>query len=281
MGFGGIFSLATLAFWVIGAYISGVLSKNFSLSPFLTIPIAGISMAILGFLVGLPCLRIKGVHTALFTLMFFECLIPLIVWARPLGTGGSEGLIGVPRLEIGGYKFTPLSYYYFALVLFVVIIFILNKIINSSIGKAVIALRDSPKRARILGINEYRYNLLLFSISSFFLGIVGGFYSHWVGALSTHLLGLSIFLLALLMVEGGGLGKLSGGIVGGFTVTLANELLRPLRTWRLVVFGAIMLVIIILVPEGIVKIGDYFIQLISKPEKDDITRSGITKNIRR
>jgi branched-chain amino acid transport system permease protein len=256
MGFGGIFTLGSIAFWLIGAYISAILSMKLFLSPWISMPIAGVFTAIIGLIVGLPCLRIKGVHTSLFTLMVFLCLGPVIIWARPWGTGGTQGLIGIPHLNIGTFKFNIYSYYYFALCLGTFIIFILYKIINSSVGKAIIAVRDAPERAKSLGVNEYKYNLFVFTISSFFLGLAGAFYGHWMGALSTHLLGLSFFLLALLMVEGGGLSKLSGGIVGAFTVIILNELFRPLGSWRLVVFGALILTIIILVPEGLVNVFD-------------------------
>jgi len=258
LGFGGIFSLAPLAFWVGGAYMSAMLSKHLGLLPWLAMPIAGLGMALVGFLLGLPCLRIKGVHTALFTLIFFECLSPLITWGRKWGTGGSSGLAGIPRLQIGEFSFDTTFYYYTAFILFLIIIYLLHKIINSSIGKAFIALRDAPLRANSLGVDEYRYSLLIFTISSFFLGLTGGFYAHWMGSLSVHLLGLSLFLMVLLMVEGGGMGRLSGGIVGAFSVTILSEILRPLEKWRLVIFGAMMIIIIVLAPEGMVRIGDVF-----------------------
>lgn len=264
MGYGGIFTLAPLAFWVGGAYMSAMLSKYLGISPWIAMPTAGLGMAAMGFLLGLPCLRIKGVYTALFTLIFFECLAPIIIWGQKWGTGGASGLAGIPRLQIGDFTFGPNSYYYAAFGLFLITLFTLYWIINSPIGKAFTALRDAPIRAKSLGIDEYKYDLLIFTISGFFLGLVGGFYAHWMGSLTPHLLGLSLFLMAILMVEGGGLGRLSGSIIGAFTVTVLNELFRPLGEWRLVVFGALMIIIIILVPEGMVRIGDIFKQSITR-----------------
>ena len=264
MGFGGIFSLAPLAFWVGGAYMSAMLSMYLGISPWVAMPTAGLGMAAMGFLLGLPCLRIKGHYTALFTLIFLECLAPIIIWGQKWGTGGTSGLAGIPRLQIGELTFGPISYYYTAFGLFLVTVFILYSIINSSLGKAFTALRDAPIRAESLGVDEYKYGLLIFAISGFFLGMIGGFYAHWMGSVSPHLLGLSLFLIALLMVEGGGLGRLSGGVVGAFTVTILNELFRPLEEWRLVAFGLLMIIIIVLVPEGMVRIGDIFKQSITR-----------------
>jgi len=256
MGYAGIFSLGQITFFVGGAYTSAIIAKSLGISPWIGILIAGILMGLLGFVIGLPCLRIKGVYIGLFTLVFHECLAPLLIWGKAFGTGGATGLISIPPLRIGGFVFNEVSYYYTAFAVFLAVLYIVYRIINSSVGRAFVAIRDSEVFAENLGVNEYKYRLMVFGISAFFTGIIGGFYAHYLQVISPKLLSLSLFLTVLLMVEGGGLGRFGGGVLGAFVVTILGEFLRPVGEFRLLIFGALMVIIIVLIPQGMIGVGD-------------------------
>ena len=254
MGYAGIFTFGQIAFFAIGGYVSGMLTVYCGISPWLGIFIGGIITAVVGFLIGLPCLRLKGVYIALITFALHLILDPLLKEARTLGTGGSMGLLGIPPLQLPGYTFSPLErvpWFYSALILSILLLFIIYKIIISPIGLAFTALRDDGPFAESLGVDAYKYKLMVFSISALITGIMGAFYVHYTGMISTKILGLDLFLIVMVMLVVGGMGRFPGVVIGSFAVIFLNELLRPLMLYRILIFGAIVVVLVILMPQGI------------------------------
>ncbi|MBW2056158.1 MAG: branched-chain amino acid ABC transporter permease [Deltaproteobacteria bacterium] len=259
MGYAGIFSLGQIGFFVIGGYTSAMLSKALGLSPWLGMPSGGLLAVAAGLIIGLPCLRLKGVYIALLTLAFADSIPYLIILTEGIGSGGSSGLPGIPSLSLGGfdYGFEKIPYYYTALVLSGICLLVIYKVIRSNIGLGFMGLRDSEDFAKSLGINEYKYKLLVFGISAFLTGIMGAFYGHYVSSLGPKLLGLDLFLTVIMMVEFGGTGRFPGALLGAFIITLLNEFLRAFGLYRLVILGVVVVSSIIFMPEGVIGYVDY------------------------
>ena len=254
MGYAGIFTFGQFGFFVVAAYTSGMVTKYLGISPWLGILFGGLMAALVGVLIGLPCMKLKGAYIALITFALHLVVAPMIKVADPLGTGGSTGLMSIPSLTFGTYTFSRtdlIPWYYAALVISLLILLVVYKIIFSSVGLGFIGLRDSEDFAKTLGINEYKYKLLVFGLSAFLTGIMGGFYAHYAGIISPRLLGLDIFLLVMLMLIIGGIGIFPGAFLGGFIILFLNEFLRPLEAYRFLIFGAIVVVAIKIMPEGI------------------------------
>ncbi len=254
LGYAGIFNLGQIAFFAIGAYVSGMLSKNLGISPWWGILLGALGAGAAGFLIGLPCLRLRGIYIALMTLAFYEVLGPLISVGRVIGTGGQNGLFPIPPLSIGNYTFSSsnlIPWYFVAAGFFILFLFIIFRLINSSFGLAFTALRDQEAFAKSLGVNRYVSALILTAIAAFMTGAIGSFYAHYVSVISPRLLGLENFLFLLIMVILGGAGNFPGAVIGAFTVTFLNDWLRPLGNFRLLVLGALLVVLVILLPKGI------------------------------
>jgi branched-chain amino acid transport system permease protein len=253
MGYAGIFTFGQFAFFAIGAYASGMLTLRLGIPPPLGILLAGLVAAGVGIIVGLPCLRLKGAYIALVTFALHLILTPLINsdLGRAIGTGGTVGLLNIPNLAAGFSVAAKVPWYYTLLGVAYLSFFIVYRISRSSIGLAFVSLRDSESLAKSLGVDAYKHKLMVFGISSFLTGMIGAFYAHYTGIVSTRILGLDIFLMVMVMLVIGGMGKFPGAAIGAFIVTFLNELLRPLGEYRLFIFGAIVVLIIVLVPEGL------------------------------
>ncbi len=253
MGYAGIFTFGQFAFFAIGAYASGMLTLYLGISPPLGILLAGLIAAGVGIVIGLPCLRLKGAYIALVTFALHLILVPLINSdvGRAMGTGGTVGLLDIPTLAAGFSVAAKVPWYYTLLGVAFLSFFVVYRISHSSIGLAFVSLRDSEPLAKSLGVDAYKHKLMVFGISSFLTGMIGAFYAHYTGIVSTRILGLDIFLMVMVMLVIGGMGKFPGAAIGAFIVTFLNEFLRPLGEYRLFIFGAIVVLLIVLVPEGL------------------------------
>ena len=254
MGYAGIFSLGNIGYFAIGGYASGILSKTFGWSPWFCIFLGGLcSMALVTFFVGLPALRLSGIYIALLSLIFADTLPTILTQTRSV-TGGAMGLHDIPPLFEG---ITRLHSYYIILVVFLIILTIIYKIINSSTGLAFVALRDSKDFATALGVNEYKEKIKVFAMVSFLTGITGGFYVHYLGDISPTTLAVEPFLLTIAMMEMGGIGRFPGAVLGAVIIVFGNEFLRLAGTLRLALLGALICAIILFFPGGLMQFIDW------------------------
>jgi len=254
MGYAGIFSLGNIGYFAIGGYASGILCKTLGWSPWVCIFLGGLaSMGLVTFFVGLPALRLSGIYIALLSLIFADSLPTILTQTRSI-TGGAMGLHDIPPLFEG---ITRTQSYYINFVLFLVILTIIRKIINSSTGLGFVALRDSRDFATALGINEYREKLKVFALVSFMTGITGGFYVHYLGDISPTTLGIEPFLLTIAMMEMGGIGRFPGAVLGAVIIVFGNEFLRLAGTLRLALLGALICAVILFFPGGLMQLIDW------------------------
>jgi len=260
MGYSGIFSFGQIAFFTFGAYGTAMLTKHLGLSPWFGIIIGGILASVAALIIGVSCLRLTGIYVALVTFALHEALVPLIRVGRKIGTGGATSLTGIPPLSFGNYALPVMNripWYYIALALAFFSYFVVIKIIHSNLGLSFVALRDSKDFAKSLGVNEYKAKIIVFILAGFFAGIVGAFYAHYMRLVSLRILGLDNFVLLLVIVIVGGLGKFPGVVISTFFFTIINEYLRPLRTLRPIILGGIVILAMIFFPGGIGGLIDY------------------------
>lgn len=263
LGYAHVFSFGQIAFFTFGAYASAMLSLNLGISPWLGMLAGGAVAAIVGIGIGLPCLRLRGIYIAVATLGLHLILPTLLEEGREFGTGATHGLISIPPLYFGEYTFGSLSWYYVALAVFLLFLFVISKIINSRVGLAFVALRDAEPFAKSIGVNDYKFKLIAFGISSFITGIMGGFYVHYSGMISPTILTTDRFLMVIAMALFGGLGRFPGAALGAFAIIFANELLRPTGEFRLLILGAIIVVTMIYMPGGLIGALESFGRLVS------------------
>lgn len=256
MGFAGIFSFGQVAFFVTGAYASGIFAVNWQVPPVLAIVMAGVFTAAMGVLVGLPCLKLAGPYVALVTFGVHMTLLPLLRGdiGIAMGSGGATGILTIPPLSIFGYTFSSANMiptFYLTLVLAIACSVVILVTIKSYWGTAFLALKDSEDFAVSLGISAFKYKLMVFALTSFLTGVVGAYYAHYIGMLSTRMLELDLFVTLMVMLVVGGIGKFPGAILGAFITVTVNELLAPLGAYRAVTMGALVVVLVLLLPNGV------------------------------
>lgn len=264
LGYAGIFNYAQLALFATGAYASAMLTLKFGVTPLAAIVAAAVITGFVGLAIGLPCLRLRGEYVALFTFSVHLAMPPLIQLAKDLGTGGTMGLLGVPPIELLGFTLGPLNklgWYYFSLVMAAICVYVVYFVVlRSRTGRAFVALRNSENFARSLGVNEFKYKLLAFTLSAVITGFAGALYAHYTSVVTPKILGNEFFLLIIVMLAIGGIGRFPGAVLGAFVVTILNELLRDVGTFRLLILGLLVVLTLLLLPNGLVSLWERLVR---------------------
>lgn len=251
MGFAGQISLGHAAFYGLGAYFTGLATANYSLPMELSIPLAVVFVAIVALVVGIPTLKLKGHYLAMATLGFG--LIVYIFFNEAITiTGGPSGLVGIPRLRLLGYEFSSeRAYYFLALTILVVLLVISSNLINSKIGRAFKAIHSSEPGAEAMGINVFKYKLFVFVLSAVFAALAGSLYAHYLSFVAPSSFGFIFSVKLVVMVVLGGTTSLWGGVVGAIFLTILPELLRVFEDIELLVYGVVLVVCMMFMPDGI------------------------------
>lgn len=252
MGYAGLVSLGHAGFAAIGAYGTTLLMAHLGLSYGASLIIASLAATIVGFLVGLPALRVGAVYLAMTTFAFGEAIhVILLNWLDL--TRGANGL-RVPAPVIIGYEFSSTTFYYVIAVAFLLLTFLARRIILSPMGRAFVALRESELAAQAVGIQPSIFKTLAFAVSAFYGGLAGGLFAGLTRFVNpdSFTFGDSLFYLNMNVV--GGMGTLLGPIVGGATMTVLPEFVRSLGQYRGVFSGFVLLFFLVFMPNGIVGI---------------------------
>jgi branched-chain amino acid transport system permease protein len=257
MGFAGIFSFGQVAFYVIGAYASAILSVSLDVPPVFSIIMAGIITGLFGVLVGLPCLKLAGPYVALVTFAVHMTLVPFLrgPLGRAIGSGGSQGILTIPPIKFLGFAFSSdhlVPFFYLTFFLTIICTLILVLVIKSYWGTAFLVLKDSENFATSLGVSAFKYKLMVFALTSFFTGLFGALYAHYVGMLSTNMLSMDVFTILMIMMIIGGIGKYPGVVIGAVVTVTINQLLAPLGMYRPLIMGAIVIVLVLFLRDGVV-----------------------------
>lgn len=252
-GYTGYLSLAHAGFFGIGAYSLGILTvkagMNFWGAFFLSLVIT----SVLGFLVGLIALRTKEHFFAIYTLCL-GYIIYLIIDKWDSLTEGVRGLIGIPApAGIGPITFdTEVSHYYLVLFFLLLVVLVMYRIIHSLSGRTYIAIRNSEDLAQTIGISTMKNKLTAFVLSTLFAGLSGALYASFVRFIGPDIGSITITFDLLTYLLVGGIGTLSGPLVGTFIIVWLSQQLQDFQQYRMLIFGPVLTLLIIFYPRGIV-----------------------------
>lgn len=225
VGFTGQISLGHAAFFGFGAFASAWLNNTTGIPVFLTIPLAGVMTTAVGMIVGIPAGRIKGLYLAIATLasqFILEDFFARADWF----TGGSYGSMANP-FTLFGYEFSTDESFFYVVLFWVVLLFILGaNLLRTRDGRAFVAVRDHYLSAEIMGINLTKYRILSFGVSSFYAGIGGALFGHYLGFVSAEGFTILLSIQFLGMVIIGGLGSVMGALLGTIFMVLLPEFME-------------------------------------------------------
>lgn len=277
-GYLGQFSMAHCAFYGIGAYCVGILTRhlgNMSVLPAMLIGMLAAGAASL--FLAVPTLRLKGFYFSVVTMGFSE-IVKLIEINQISLTNGPLGIMNIPRLSLFGFSFTTPRQFYF-LILFITVLFtyIIRAFLDSRMGRAVLAIREDEVAAQAMGIHAFKYKTMVFVLSTMMAGLTGGFYaiyttyidpSSFTGEISVRVMSMTLF---------GGLGSLPGSFVGAIALSVLPEITRGLSTYRYLIYGVIIVITMLFIPGGLMgKINFTYIRqrLCMRKEEGEVSDGG-------
>src|SRR5690348_18329470 len=269
VGYTGQISIGHGAFMSVGAYTAANLIVRLDAPFWVTIPAGGLMAALIGAVVGIPSLRIKGIYLAIATLAA-QLLIEWTINHVPAISGGVQASIQVPRPSFFGTQLKTQTQLYLFLMAFAVLAIIgTSNLMRSRVGRAFIAVRDQDIAAEIIGISTFRYKLIAFAISSFYAGVTGVLYTYYLGIANYEQFQITTSIDYLAMIIIGGLGSVLGSVLGAIFVTMlpiflritmetfgglffsSGAMLNIIPNLRLIVFGLLIIVFLVVEPEGL------------------------------
>jgi branched-chain amino acid transport system permease protein len=263
LGVGGIFSLAQMALFAIGAYATAMLGYYFAFPILVAMPIAGLVTVLASIVIGLACLRLRGPYVALLTLAISQVIYLIVVNDTACFTNPPSGCLPLFGGVRGFSKFGDLGFrnlfgskwyvahYYVGLGLALVAVMFSIAIIHGPLGLAFKALRDNPGYAMSRGISKFKYQLWVFGLSAFFTGLAGAFYATQFGVVGPVVFSLSMLLFLMSMIVVGGMGTIWGPLLGAAVLMLADEGMREFGDWRDIGLGVILTSFVIFLPKGL------------------------------
>ncbi len=252
-GYTGQYNLAHSGFMAVGAYTVGILTVDYQVPFWVAFALSGFVAAGIGFFVGILSLRLKGHFFSIFTLCVGYIMYLLIEKWESL-THGTVGIIGIPAApSVFGIDFeSPRAQYYLVLFFLVASVWIMHRIVSSLLGRTFMAIRNGDDLAEALGINLMRNKVLAFMLSVFYAGLSGGLYAGSVRFLGPALAGVEqTFDMTMYMLVGG-TGTMLGPLLGSVSMPWLTQYLQFLQDYRFLVFGPILVLLVIFLPNGIV-----------------------------
>lgn len=273
VGLAGLLDLGYVGFYAVGAYSYAMLSHYLGWSFWVCLPIAGLMAATFGFLLGFPVLRLRGDYLAIVTLGFGE-IIRLFLRNLTDWTGGPNGISNIPKPEFFGltferraaegmqtfHEFFGLPYnsinkviflYLVALLLALLALFVINRLLRMPIGRAWEALREDEIACRALGLNPTVIKLSAFTLGACFAGFAGSFFAARQGLVTPESFTFIESAIILAIVVLGGMGSQLGVILAAIVMILLPELMREFSEYRMLMFGALMVLMMIWRPQGL------------------------------
>ena len=251
----GLLSCGHAAFMGIGAYTSALLAKGIGLSPWLSIPVGGGAAVLISLALGYPALRLTGIYFVLVTFAFNEVFFLIATRWREF-TGGPSGLLGIPRPT--GIPSGKMAYAYFASLVLLITLTVLYRFEFSRVGRIWLAIRDTELRSKCVGIQTTYYKLFAFGVSSFFAGLAGAVYAHYIGFISPSDFTIWQSIYAQIYMIVGGVTTFAGPILGSVTLTVLSEFIRAAGPLQSVVYGTLLAVVMLFLPGGLISLTKYF-----------------------
>ena len=257
VGYAGMLDLGYVAFFAIGSYVTAILTSPelgfFSLTFWQALPFAIILGILSGVMLGVPVLKMRGDYLAIATLGFGEIIRILVLsdFLRPW-LGGAQGAGKIPKAAIMGYEFiTPQQVYYLILAGCILVVFISLRLKGSRLGRAWMAMREDEDVAQAMGINLVATKLLAFATGAGFSALSGAIFVSKIGSVYPHSFNVIISINIICLIIVGGMGSIPGVIVGAAALVGLPELLREFAEYRMLVYGAALVAMMLLRPEGL------------------------------
>jgi branched-chain amino acid transport system permease protein len=255
VGLAGLLDLGYVAFFAVGAYTYGVLNSFFGLGFWTCLPIGGLMGALFGIALGFPILRLRGDYLAIVTLGFGSIAkIVIENWEEVFN--GAKGIAGIPRPGFFGVEMNITSattYTYYLMIMMVIFaIFITNRLKDSRIGRAWMALREDEIACVAMGVDMARTKLGAYAFGAFWAGLVGVIFAARNTYINPNSFTFMESALVLSIVVMGGMGSIIGVIIAALVLILTPEYLRAFSEYRMLIFGAVMVLMMIFRPEGLI-----------------------------
>lgn len=250
IGYAGIFSMGHVAFYCLGAYTSALLATKAGM-PFIVCFLAGgVVAGIAGALVGIATLRLNDLFLT-FTTMGLGEVIRIIIQNADF-TNGALGITGIPMPKFFGVNMSRVAFYYMVVILVFITVFILYRLVHSNTGRTLMTIRDDVSAAASLGINAFKFKMEAMVISCFIAGLAGSLYATFVQYINAANFSINVSINIVAMVAIGGMGTVSGPIIGAVLLQILPEAIRFLQDYRQLMFGAALVISVMFAPKGLV-----------------------------
>ncbi len=255
VGIAGLLDLGYVAFYAVGAYAYALLNYHYHLGFWTVLPLGGLLAAIFGILLGIPVLRLRGDYLAIVTLGFGE-IIRLILENWNEFSFGPSGIANIPRPGFFGMKLgveeATIYIYYLMILMAIITIFVVNRLQNSRLGRAWLALREDEVACEAMGIDRMKTKLAAFALGATWAGFAGVIFAAkttFINPASFTFLESAIILSIVVL---GGMGSIVGVILAAFLMILLPEYLRAFSEYRMLLFGAAMVLVMVFRPQGLI-----------------------------
>ncbi|MBX9463414.1 MAG: branched-chain amino acid ABC transporter permease [Aquamicrobium sp.] len=259
LGYAGIFNFGHVAFFGIGVYATGLCAKLLGIDPWIAMLIGGVVASVAAAIVALPVVRLQGIYVVLVTFAFSQLVLQFVISQSQI-TGGTQGLVRVPTIELFGYNFLrdyKFGYYYVAFALLVISTLCLRFITRTDFGLSIRALRDNEDYGLARGIPIGLQRLKVLVASAFFAGIAGGFFAIYLRVASPEVFNFSTMALILSMVLVGGTSSIYGPVIAALALTFISEGLANvdgLAEGRFMLVAIAMVLVLLFFPKGLVSV---------------------------
>lgn len=251
VGLAGLLVLGYIAFYAAGAYAYAILSTQYHVSFFAALPAAAVLALLFGLALGVPTLRLRGDYLAIVTLGFGE-IVRIVLNNWDSFTGGPNGIMHIPKPSIFGLKLgSPVHLYFIVLAMILLASFVIDRLNNSRLGRALVAMREDETAARACGVNTVKLKLLAFSLSAMAAGMMGVVFAAKMSFVSPESFTFWESIMVLCMVVLGGMASIPGVILGAAALVALPEIFRQFQNYRMLVFGAAMVAMMIFRPQGL------------------------------
>ncbi len=254
-GYTGQFSLGHAGFMAIGAYTSAAVTSfggsrwfawlgginSFTIASLFLVALllGGLAAALAGLLVGVPSLRLKGDYLAIATLGFGEIIRVIIQNTETMGGSRGFSVSGIYTTIFWTYSLAAIT------------IYVVVNLVHSAYGRGFLTVRDDEIAAEAIGVNTTKYKVVAFVLASFFAGIAGGLYAHFIGYLTPEGFGFMKSIEIIVMVILGGMGNTVGVIFAAILLTILPEVLRPVQEYRMVIYSLMLILLMLTRPQGL------------------------------
>jgi len=251
IGFSGQISLGHAAFYGLGSYFSGVLTVNYGFPLWPAMAVGMLATGAVAYLIGYPALKLKG-HYLVMATLGFSIIIHILMGELDGFTGGHDGLIGIPPLSIAGFDFdTDLKNFYLIWAFVCAAMLLTGNLLDSSVGRALRAIRGSEVAAASLGVDTAKYKVKVFVLSAMYASVAGSLYAHYISFISPGSYDFYYSIQVVTMVIVGGLGSLWGSLFGAAVLTLISEALHVAKQYHVIAYGIFLCLVLVFLPEGI------------------------------